>query len=157
MHLLWWIIVGLIAGWATGKIMRGSGYGPLMDIVIGIVGAVVGGWIMRALGFSGQGGMLYTILVAILGAVILTWVFRLVTGSGRPSGSGKSSLAFDVVFAEGQRRFMETLTPYARQFLPTLPRPQSEPSPRQVSRSRWPNSGVVGCLISTRACASNSA
>ena len=39
MHLLWWIIVGLIAGWATGKIMRGSGYGPLMDIVIGIVGA----------------------------------------------------------------------------------------------------------------------
>jgi excinuclease ABC subunit A len=40
-----------------------------------------------------------------------------------PSGSGKSSLAFDVVFAEGQRRFMETLTPYARQFLPTLPRP----------------------------------
>ena len=55
MHLLWWIIVGLIAGWATGKIMRGSGYGPLMDIVIGIVGAVVGGWIMRALGFSGQG------------------------------------------------------------------------------------------------------
>jgi len=58
MHLLWWIIVGLIAGWATGKIMRGSGYGPQMDIVIGIVGAVVGGWIMRALGFSGQGGML---------------------------------------------------------------------------------------------------
>ncbi len=41
-----------------------------------------------------------------------------------PSGSGKSSLAFDVVFAEGQRRFMETLTPYARQFLPTLPRPE---------------------------------
>src|SRR5690606_35929115 len=40
-----------------------------------------------------------------------------------PSGSGKSSLSFDVVFAEGQRRFMETLTPYARQFLPTLPRP----------------------------------
>jgi excinuclease ABC subunit A len=42
-----------------------------------------------------------------------------------PSGSGKSSLAFDVVFAEGQRRFMETLTPYARQFLPTLPRPEA--------------------------------
>ena len=44
----------------------------------------------------------------------------MVTG---PSGSGKSTLAFDVVFAEGQRRFLETLTPYARQFLPTLPRP----------------------------------
>jgi excinuclease ABC subunit A len=43
-----------------------------------------------------------------------------------PSGSGKSSLAFDVIFAEGQRRFMETLTPYARQFLPTLPRPDAD-------------------------------
>jgi excinuclease ABC subunit A len=43
-----------------------------------------------------------------------------------PSGSGKSSLAFDVVFAEGQRRFLETLTPYARQFLPTMPRPDVE-------------------------------
>ncbi len=81
MHLLWWIVVGLIAGWATGKIMRGSGYGTLMDIVVGIVGAVVGGFIMRALGFSGQGGMLYTILVAIGGAVLLTWLIRLVTGN----------------------------------------------------------------------------
>ena len=52
MHFLWWIIVGLIAGWATGKIMRGEGYGTLVDIVVGIVGAIVGGWIMRALGFN---------------------------------------------------------------------------------------------------------
>jgi uncharacterized membrane protein YeaQ/YmgE (transglycosylase-associated protein family) len=79
MHLLWWIIVGLIAGWATGKIMRGSGYGPIVDVIIGIIGAVVGGWIMRALGFSGQGGMTYTILVAIGGAVVLTWPYRAVT------------------------------------------------------------------------------
>jgi uncharacterized membrane protein YeaQ/YmgE (transglycosylase-associated protein family) len=88
MGLLWWIIVGLIAGWATGKIMRGSGYGALMDIVIGIIGAVVGGWVMRAVGFQGQGGMLYTILVAIGGAVLLTWLYRLVTGPrGRSRGS----------------------------------------------------------------------
>lgn len=89
MHLLWWIIVGLIAGWATGKIMRGSGYGPLMDIVVGIVGAIIGGWIMRAVGFSGQGGMIYTILIAILGAVILTWIVRLITGNrGQATGGG---------------------------------------------------------------------
>jgi uncharacterized membrane protein YeaQ/YmgE (transglycosylase-associated protein family) len=80
MHLVWWIIVGLIAGWATGKIMRGSGYGPFVDIVIGILGAIVGGWIMRAVGFRGHGGMLYTILVAIGGAVLLTWLARLVMG-----------------------------------------------------------------------------
>jgi uncharacterized membrane protein YeaQ/YmgE (transglycosylase-associated protein family) len=80
MHLLWWIIVGLIAGWVTGKIMRGAGYGPFMDIVIGIVGALIGGWIMRAVGFQGHGGMLYTILVAIGGAVLLTWLYRLIAG-----------------------------------------------------------------------------
>lgn len=74
--LIWWIIVGLIAGWATGKIMKGSGYGTLTDIVIGIAGAIVGGWLMGLLGFAGSGGMIYTILVAILGAVILTAVVR---------------------------------------------------------------------------------
>ncbi len=79
-HLIWWVIVGLIAGWATGKIMRGAGYGALLDIVLGIVGAIVGGWIMQSLGFAGQGGMIYTILVAIGGAVILTAIIRLITG-----------------------------------------------------------------------------
>ena len=81
MFIIWWIIVGLIAGWATGKIMKGSGYGALMDIVIGIIGAIIGGFIMRSLGFAGQGGIIYTILVAILGAIILTWLLRLITGS----------------------------------------------------------------------------
>jgi uncharacterized membrane protein YeaQ/YmgE (transglycosylase-associated protein family) len=91
MHFLWWIIVGLIAGWVTGKIMRGSGYGPFMDIVIGIVGAIVGGWIMRAVGFEGQGGMFYTILVAIGGAVLLTWLYRLIfTPHGRHTGGPTS-------------------------------------------------------------------
>ena len=42
MHILWWIIVGLVAGWATGKIMKGAGYGTFMDIVIGIGGAILG-------------------------------------------------------------------------------------------------------------------
>ena len=67
----------MIAGWATGKIMRGAGYGPLVDIVVGIVGAIVGGFIMRALGFSPAGGLIYTILVAILGAVVLTALIRM--------------------------------------------------------------------------------
>lgn len=54
--ILWWIIIGLIAGFITGKIMKGSGYGVLGDIIVGIVGAVVGGFIMRALGHAGSGG-----------------------------------------------------------------------------------------------------
>jgi uncharacterized membrane protein YeaQ/YmgE (transglycosylase-associated protein family) len=80
MYILWWIIVGLIAGWLTGKIMKGSGYGALMDIVVGIIGAVIGGFIMRSLGMAGEGGMIYTIVVAVIGAVILTLIVRLVTG-----------------------------------------------------------------------------
>ena len=82
MFILWWIIVGLIAGFITGKLMKGSGFGPFMDIVVGIVGAVIGGFIMRALGFADQGGLIYTILVAVLGAFLLTLLVRLVT-SGR--------------------------------------------------------------------------
>jgi len=83
MNFLEWIIVGLIAGWVTGKIMRGSGYGVIYDTLIGMAGAIVGGWAMRALGFRGHGGTIYTILVAIGGAVILTWLYRLIFGRKR--------------------------------------------------------------------------
>ena len=79
MFIIWWIVVGLIAGFITGKLMKGSGFGPLMDIVVGIVGAVVGGFIMRTLGFASEGGLIYTILVAVVGAVLLTLLIRLVT------------------------------------------------------------------------------
>lgn len=78
MHFLWWILVGLIAGWATGKLMKGSGYGAIGDIIIGILGAVLGGWIMRELGHAGEGGLIYTILVAIGGAVVLVLILRLI-------------------------------------------------------------------------------
>ncbi len=80
MHILWWVMVGLIAGWATGKIMRGSGYGALADVVVGIAGALVGGFIMRSLGFVGEGGLIYTVFVAIGGAVVLTAVVWFFTG-----------------------------------------------------------------------------
>ncbi|HLJ86823.1 MAG TPA: GlsB/YeaQ/YmgE family stress response membrane protein [Candidatus Angelobacter sp.] len=86
MHLLWWIVVGLIAGWITGKIM-GGGHGVLMDILLGIAGAIVGGWLMRLVGFAGAGGTIYTIIVAVIGAMVLTWLVRLIT-RGRSSGTG---------------------------------------------------------------------
>ena len=88
MHFLWWIFVGLIAGWCTGKIM-GSKQGALVDILVGIAGAIVGGWLMRAIGFHGHGGTIYTILVAIGGAVILTWVYRLILWKSKPSDRGR--------------------------------------------------------------------
>ena len=77
LYILWWIIVGLIAGWATGKIMKGKGYGTLVDILLGIAGAVLGNWILRTLGFAGSSGMITTILVGIGGGVILTALARM--------------------------------------------------------------------------------
>ena len=78
MFIIWWIVVGLIAGFITGKLMKGSGFGTIGDIVVGIVGAIVGGFIMRAAGFADQGGLIYTIIVAVIGAVILTLLLRLI-------------------------------------------------------------------------------
>ena len=76
---IFWILVGLIAGWLTGKLMSGEGYGPIMDIVVGILGALAGGFLMSHLFGAGQGGFLYSIIVALIGAVILTALLRLVT------------------------------------------------------------------------------
>jgi uncharacterized membrane protein YeaQ/YmgE (transglycosylase-associated protein family) len=73
--LIWWIIVGLVAGWAAGKIMKGSGYGTLMDIALGIVGAVVGGFLLGLVGIHGS-GLVGSIVVAIFGAVFLIWLSR---------------------------------------------------------------------------------
>ena len=78
--MLWWILVGLIAGWLAGKIVRGKGFGVLADIVLGILGAFIGGWLMRVLGFAGYGGLLYTILVATIGAVLLVWFVHAIKG-----------------------------------------------------------------------------
>lgn len=75
--IIWWIVVGLIAGWAAGRIMKGGGYGVIADILLGIVGGVVGGWVVGLLGF-GAGGMVWSIVVAILGAVILIGITRLI-------------------------------------------------------------------------------
>lgn len=77
MFYVYIILVGLVAGWAAGKIMKGSGYGVLMDIVLGIVGAVVGSWILSLLGIYTSGGLIPSILVGILGAVILVAVVRM--------------------------------------------------------------------------------
>jgi uncharacterized membrane protein YeaQ/YmgE (transglycosylase-associated protein family) len=74
--LIYWIIVGLIAGWAAGQLMKGGGYGVVMDIVLGMVGGVVGGWLLGALGIY-AGGLIGTIVVAIIGAVFLIWITRL--------------------------------------------------------------------------------
>ncbi len=80
MSILSWIIVGLIAGWLAGQVMRGSGYGVVGDIIIGIIGGLIGGFLASALlGVDAMSGInIVSIIVAFIGAVILVWILRLV-------------------------------------------------------------------------------
>jgi len=80
MYFLSWIIVGLVAGWSAGKLLKGDGYGPFMDIAMGICGAVVGGMLMRSAGYGGYGGTIITTLVAMICAVLLTLLAGIVNG-----------------------------------------------------------------------------
>ncbi len=78
MYVLYILVVGLIAGWATGKIMKGSGYGVITDILLGIVGALIGSRVLGLLGIYSNGALIPSILVAIVGAVILVALVRLI-------------------------------------------------------------------------------
>jgi uncharacterized membrane protein YeaQ/YmgE (transglycosylase-associated protein family) len=82
MSIIAWIVLGLVAGWLAGMIMRGSGYGIIGDIVLGILGAIIGGWLTAAiLGRDMVNGFnIETLLVAVLGAVILIAISRLFSG-----------------------------------------------------------------------------
>jgi uncharacterized membrane protein YeaQ/YmgE (transglycosylase-associated protein family) len=85
MNILSWIVVGLIAGWLAGKVMKGGGFGLIGDIIVGVIGGLLGGWIATT--FLNMGGMtginLGSIVIAFLGAVLLLLVLRLVSGRRR--------------------------------------------------------------------------
>lgn len=76
MSFLTWIVVGLVAGWLAGKVMKGGGYGVIVDILLGILGGVVGGWLFGMLGIWPGGGLIGSIIVAFVGAVILVAITR---------------------------------------------------------------------------------
>ncbi len=75
MDILWFLLIGLIAGWIAGQIMKGGGYGIVGDIVVGIVGAMIGGFIFRLLGITAY-GTLGSIVMAVIGAMILIALLR---------------------------------------------------------------------------------
>ena len=76
MSFLAWIVVGLIAGWLAGQVMKGGGYGVLVDIILGILGGLLGGWLFGMMGIWPGGGMIGSIIVAFVGAVILVAITR---------------------------------------------------------------------------------
>ena len=78
--LIGWIIIGLLAGWIAGHLTRGRGFGCVVDVILGLVGAVIGGWIFTRLGIV-LGGFWGSLAAATVGAVLLVAVARLFAGS----------------------------------------------------------------------------
>ena len=78
MDLLYFILLGAAAGWLAGQIMKGSAYGALTNIILGIVGALVGGWLLGAVGISVGGGLIGSLITATIGAVVVIFVAGLV-------------------------------------------------------------------------------
>ena len=75
--MIYSILVGLIAGWLAGQVMKGGGYGVLMDILLGLLGGIIGGWVFGSLGIWPGGGIVGSILVSFVGAVILVAITRM--------------------------------------------------------------------------------
>jgi uncharacterized membrane protein YeaQ/YmgE (transglycosylase-associated protein family) len=73
-----WIVIGAVAGWLAGVLVKGGGFGLLGDIVVGIIGAFIGGWLAGVLHIHVGGGWISTIITAAVGAAILLLVLRLV-------------------------------------------------------------------------------
>jgi uncharacterized membrane protein YeaQ/YmgE (transglycosylase-associated protein family) len=78
MEIVWLLLVGLIAGWLAGQIVKGGGYGMIGDMVVGVVGALIGGYVFRSLGLSHGQGLLGSIVVATIGAIILIVLLRII-------------------------------------------------------------------------------
>lgn len=80
MYLFAWILVGAVVGWGAGRVFQGNGYGPFMDSLMGIGGAVAGGFVMRSAGFPGHRGTVLTTMVVMIGAVLLTMLAAFANG-----------------------------------------------------------------------------
>ena len=77
MSFLWFIIIGIVAGYVAGKIMRGGGFGLIVNLVVGIIGGVLGGWLFSLLGIYSTGGIIGSLVVA---TIVLLWIVSLFSG-----------------------------------------------------------------------------
>jgi uncharacterized membrane protein YeaQ/YmgE (transglycosylase-associated protein family) len=85
MSFIAWVVLGLIAGFIASKIVNKSGEGVILDIVLGVVGAVVGGWLFNAFGMPGVTGFnVYSMVVAVLGAIVFLVLYHLLIGARKP-------------------------------------------------------------------------
>jgi uncharacterized membrane protein YeaQ/YmgE (transglycosylase-associated protein family) len=85
MSILGWILLGLVAGFIGGKIVNKQGQGMLMDIVVGIVGAIVGGLVFSLFGATGVTGFnIYSLIVAVIGSIVVLWLYHMLLDRRRP-------------------------------------------------------------------------
>jgi uncharacterized membrane protein YeaQ/YmgE (transglycosylase-associated protein family) len=75
--LIWFLLIGLIAGWLAGQVMKGGGFGVVGDMIVGVIGALLGGWLFGVMGIS-AGGLIGSIITAFVGAVILILLLRVI-------------------------------------------------------------------------------
>lgn len=80
MSFIWFLVVGLIAGWLAGQIMKGKGFGLWGNLIVGVIGAFVGGFLFDLLGLS-FGGIVGSLIAALVGAIVLLWIIGLVKKS----------------------------------------------------------------------------
>ena len=77
MEFLWFILIGIAAGWLAGQIMKGGGYGLVGDLIVGVIGALLGGWLFGLAGIA-SAGLIGQLVVATIGAIVLILVLRLI-------------------------------------------------------------------------------
>ncbi len=78
MNFIWFILIGLAAGWLAGQLVKGGGFGLVGDIVVGVIGALLGGFLFSTFGVSTGGGLIGSLIVATVGAVVLLFGLRLI-------------------------------------------------------------------------------
>ncbi len=78
MEFIWFILIGLVAGWLAGKLMRGGGFGVIGDIIVGVIGSLLGGFLFSTLGILPGGGLLSRLIVATVGAIVLLFLLRII-------------------------------------------------------------------------------
>lgn len=78
MTVIWFLLIGAVAGWLAGLVMKGRGFGVLGNIIVGVVGAILGGYLFGVLGVSTGGGLLGSLITAFVGAVVLLFLVGLI-------------------------------------------------------------------------------
>jgi uncharacterized membrane protein YeaQ/YmgE (transglycosylase-associated protein family) len=77
-HLIAWLVIGVVAGWLAGLLVKGGGFGLIGDLIVGVIGAFIGGWLAGALHIQIGSGIISSIITAVIGAALLLFLIRLI-------------------------------------------------------------------------------